>query len=52
METNTASQLMQQLLSLMKERGGSDLFITAGFAPAIKLNGALTPVAGRSRHAV
>ena len=37
-------QLMHQLLSLMKEQGGSDLFITAGFAPAIKLNGALTPV--------
>ncbi len=45
MESAHASQLMQQLLSLMKEQGGSDLFITAGFAPAIKLNGALTPVA-------
>lgn len=45
MESIHASQLMQQLLSLMKEQGGSDLFITAGFAPAIKLNGTLTPLA-------
>ncbi len=36
---------MQQLLALMKARGASDLFITAGFAPAIKLDGRMTPVA-------
>jgi twitching motility protein PilU len=35
---------MHQLLGLMKEKGGSDLFITAGFAPAIKFSGKLTPV--------
>lgn len=44
MENTNARQLMQQLLTLMKEQGGSDLFITAGFAPAIKLNGMMTPV--------
>ncbi len=45
MDTAHAHQLMQQLLALMKEKGGSDLFITTGFAPAIKLNGAMTPLA-------
>jgi twitching motility protein PilU len=28
----------------MKQKGGSDLFITAGFPPAIKLDGQVTPV--------
>ena len=37
-------QLMYQMLTLMKAQGGSDLFITAGFGPAIKLNGAMTPI--------
>ncbi len=44
MEREAAIKLIQQLLSLMKERGGSDLFITAGFPPAIKSDGAITPV--------
>ncbi len=44
METTRAQSLMHQLLGLMKEKGGSDLFITAGFAPAIKFSGKLTPV--------
>lgn len=44
MDTTRAQSLMHQLLGLMKEKGGSDLFITAGFAPAIKFNGKLTPV--------
>lgn len=44
MDAARSLPLMHQLLALMKEKGGSDLFITAGFAPAIKLNGALTPV--------
>lgn len=44
METTRAQSLMHQLLALMKEKGGSDLFITAGFAPAIKFSGKLTPV--------
>ena len=34
------------LLAQMRVRGGSDLFITAGFPPAIKLDGKLTPLAG------
>ncbi len=32
------------LLAQMRERSGSDLFITAGFPPAIKLDGKLTPL--------
>ena len=44
MEITRAQSLMYQLLGLMKEKGGSDLFITAGFAPAIKFSGKLTPV--------
>ena len=44
MEVTRAQSLMHQLLGLMKEKGGSDLFITAGFAPAIKFSGKLTPV--------
>ncbi|WP_413774604.1 PilT/PilU family type 4a pilus ATPase [Janthinobacterium sp. GMG2] len=37
---------MHALLAQMHARGGSDLFITAGFPPAIKLDGKLTPLAG------
>jgi twitching motility protein PilU len=44
MDITRAQSLMHQLLGLMKEKGGSDLFITAGFAPAIKFSGKLTPV--------
>jgi twitching motility protein PilU len=44
MEITRAQSLMYQLLGLMKEKGGSDLFITAGFAPAIKFSGKLTPI--------
>ena len=44
MEREAAIKLIQQLLSLMKERGGSDLFITAGFPAAIKADGAIMPV--------
>ena len=45
MERDEAIKFIQNLLALMKQRGGSDLFITAGFPPAIKLDGQLTPVA-------
>ncbi len=39
-----AETLIDQLLATMKEQGGSDLFITAGFTPAIKLNGVVNAV--------
>ena len=35
---------LEQLLRLMVEKGGSDLFITAGVAPAIKIHGKIMPV--------
>ncbi|HEX4872922.1 MAG TPA: PilT/PilU family type 4a pilus ATPase [Nevskiaceae bacterium] len=44
MDRDQAIKLIQQLLTLMKQRGGSDLFITAGFPPAVKLEGQMTPV--------
>jgi len=44
MERDEGIKLIQHLLIQMKARGASDLFITAGFPPAIKLDGQLTPV--------
>lgn len=44
MEREQAVKLVQQLLALMRQKGASDLFITAGFPPAIKLDGQMTPV--------
>ncbi len=44
MEREQAIRLIQQLLTLLKQKNGSDLFITAGFPPAIKVDGHLTPV--------
>jgi twitching motility protein PilU len=37
-------EYMLSLLKIMLEKKGSDLFITSGFPPAMKLNGALTPI--------
>lgn len=39
MDREQASKLMQNLLRKMNEKSGSDLFITAGFPPAIKIDG-------------
>jgi len=47
MERDQAVKLIQDLLRLMKQKGGSDLFITAGFPPAIKLDGELAPVSDK-----
>ena len=44
MERDEAVKFIQHLLVQMKQKGGSDLFITAGFPPAIKLDGQVTPV--------
>ncbi|MES1943403.1 pilus retraction protein PilT [Salinisphaera sp. PC39] len=44
MERDQALKLVMELLRLLKAKGGSDLFLTAGFPPAIKLDGELTPV--------
>ncbi|MBJ7314119.1 PilT/PilU family type 4a pilus ATPase [Rugamonas sp. CCM 8940] len=44
MERDQAFKFMSDLLRLMVSKKGSDLFITAGFPPAIKIDGKLTPV--------
>lgn len=44
MERDEAIKLIQHLLVQMRQRGASDLFLTAGFPPAIKLDGQMTPV--------
>ena len=47
MERDQASKFMFDLLRLMVNKGGSDLFITAGFPPAIKIDGKMTPVSSQ-----
>lgn len=42
MERDQSIQFMHDLLSLMLSKNGSDLFITAHFPPAFKINGKLT----------
>ncbi len=44
MEREQAIKFMRDLLKLMIEKEGSDLFITVGFPPAIKVHGKITPV--------
>ena len=44
MERDQASKFVNDLLKLMVSRNGSDLFITAEFPPAIKVDGAVTKV--------
>ncbi|MEM9173488.1 MAG: PilT/PilU family type 4a pilus ATPase, partial [Pseudomonadota bacterium] len=39
MDREQAATLMQNLLRKMNEKSGSDLFITSGFPPAIKIDG-------------
>ncbi|TYQ03602.1 UNVERIFIED_ORG: twitching motility protein PilU [Zoogloea ramigera] len=44
MERDNASKFMFDLLRNMLARKGSDLFITAGFPPAMKIDGKMTPM--------
>ena len=43
MDRDQAIKLMQDLLKRMVEKKGSDLFITAAFPPAIKIDGEIRP---------
>jgi twitching motility protein PilU len=43
MDREQAIKLMQELLKRVVERAASDLFITAGFPPAIKIDGEIRP---------
>ncbi|MEF8698537.1 MAG: PilT/PilU family type 4a pilus ATPase [Candidatus Accumulibacter sp. UW20] len=47
MESDQALKFMHDLLRLMTQKNGSDLFITANFPPAIKIDGKVVPVSGQ-----
>ncbi len=47
MEREQATKFMYDLLKLMLSKKGSDLFITTGFPPAIKVDGKMTPVSNQ-----
>ena len=51
MERDQASKFINDLLRLMISRGGSDLFITGEFPPAIKVDGKLTKVSSQPLNA-
>src|SRR5260370_1446478 len=44
MERETATKFIHELLDLLVKQKGSDLFITAGFPPAIKVDGKIAPL--------
>ena len=44
MERDQALKFMHDLLRLMTQKNGSDLFITAGVPPSMKVNGKIMPV--------
>jgi twitching motility protein PilU len=48
MERDQALKFMHDLLRLMSQKNGSDLFITANFPPAIKIDGKITPVSNQT----
>lgn len=48
MERDQAIKYMQDLLRAMVSRKGSDLFITAGFPPAMKVDGQVTPATDKA----
>lgn len=48
MERDQAMKFMHDLLRLMAQKKGSDLFITDGFPPAIKIDGKITPVSNQA----
>jgi len=48
MEREQAQKFMHDLLRLMVSKKASDLFITAGFPPALKVDGRVTPVSNQT----
>ena len=48
MEREQSLKFMHDLLRALIARKGSDLFITAGFPPAMKVDGKVTPVSQQS----
>ncbi len=51
MEREQATKFMYDLLRLMVSKKGSDLFITAEFPPAFKIDGKVTPVSNQAMTA-
>ena len=51
MERDQASVFVNDLLKLLQSRNGSDLFITADFPPAIKVDGKITKVSPQPLNA-
>ncbi|MBN9420908.1 MAG: type IV pili twitching motility protein PilT [Candidatus Accumulibacter sp. 66-26] len=51
MERDQALKFMHDLLRLMAQKNGSDLFITANFPPAIKIDGKVMPVSNQALNA-
>ena len=47
MERNQATELVHNLLRGMISQNASDLFVTAGFPPAFKVDGKMTPVSSQ-----
>ena len=47
MEREQATKFMYDLLRLLLQKKGSDLFITVGFPPAFKVDGKMTPVSNQ-----
>jgi twitching motility protein PilU len=47
MEREQATRFMHDLLRLMLSKNGSDMFITADFPPAFKIDGKMTPVSNQ-----
>ena len=47
MDRDQAVQFMHNLLRAMLSKKASDLFITAGFPPAFKVDGKMMPVSNR-----
>jgi len=43
-ETTQYTKYVHQLLKTMVDAKGSDMFITSGFPPAMKVNGVMTPM--------
>jgi twitching motility protein PilU len=48
MEKSKALIFMHSLLKHAKDSGASDIFITTGFAPAIKVDGKIAPVSNQT----
>jgi twitching motility protein PilU len=47
MERDKAIKFMHDLLRMLKSRNGSDLYITVGAPPSMKIDGKMTPVANQ-----